>query len=159
MVECLRGDGTQADIGYSVVETTPSNFALNPGQAAAPYAVSLLIDQSGSTANTDPSDARLFATKLFMNNLGASDFVAVAAFAQERAASDPALIPDEPVTQLSGFVQSSAAEQLFDDIDALGGLEGGDTPLYAALDNQLEFTAKRWKMNCPSTTNPASSCT
>ena len=140
-VECLRGGAGQADIGYTVVSPTPDNFALNPGQAATPYAAALLIDQSESIEDNDPSDARLFATKLFMDNLGANDYVSVAAFALTRAASAPSLLPDTPVTQISGFIQSDAAEDRFSDIDELGELEGGDTPLFAALDQQLDFTA------------------
>lgn len=140
-VECLRGSSSQPDIGYSVVSAGAENFQFVPGQAANSYAATLIIDQSGSIENTDPSDARLFATKVFLNNLGASDFASVSAFAQTQATAEPALIPDEPVTRITDFIQSSGAAATFADIDELAQQIGGDTPLFAALDQELDFTA------------------
>ncbi|MGI9327447.1 MAG: carboxypeptidase regulatory-like domain-containing protein [Pseudomonadales bacterium] len=139
-VECLRGTSSTPDTGYIVVGNTSSNFELVPGQPPVPYAATLMIDQSGSIRDTDPSGARLFAAKVFMDNLGASDFASISAFAQENPTT-PALIPDQPVTRLSDFIQSDTAETVFPDIDELAELEGGATPLYAALDQELAYTA------------------
>jgi hypothetical protein len=135
-VECLLGDAMQPDVGYSVVTTTPQAFELRPGAAAETYAANLMIDQSGSIATSDPSDARLFATKVFLQNLGPGDFGAVSAFA-----STEALIETVPVTRITDFIQSGAAEDVFADIDVLAELEGGDTPLLDAIDEELDYMA------------------
>jgi len=138
-VECLRGQAQQ-DIGYTVPVQTPSTFELIPANVASPYAAMLLLDQSGSISESDPSDARLFATKVFLDNLGANDYAAVSAFAQT-GTNAPAGIPEEPVTRLSEFIQSGGAAALFDDIDELAQQEGGLTPIYDALDQEMQFTA------------------
>ncbi|MEM1432992.1 MAG: carboxypeptidase regulatory-like domain-containing protein [Pseudomonadota bacterium] len=140
VAECLEATPVSDDIGYTVISASAENFELVPGQAPAPYAASLLIDQSGSTTGSDPSDARLFATKVFIGNLGPNDFVSVAAFA-ENTPSSTAEIPETPVFRLSPFVQSDAGRALFPDIDMLASQESGGTPLYGALDSELEFTA------------------
>jgi hypothetical protein len=136
-VECLLGNAMQPDVGYSVVTTTPQAFELRPGAAAETYAANLMIDQSGSMETSDPSDARLFATKVFLQNLGPSDFGAVSAF----AAWETALIETVPVTRITDFIQSGAAEDFFADIDVLAELEGGGTPLLNSIDEELDYVA------------------
>jgi hypothetical protein len=131
--DCLQN---APDTSYTVT-SGPSNFTPIPGLPAEPYAAMLLIDQSQSIRTTDPADARLFASKVFMNNLGPDDHVAVSAFAQTQGGQN-ALIPDQPVTVVTGFTQNAAP--FFGDIDVLAQQEGGGTPLYDSLDLMLEYT-------------------
>ncbi|HSN69921.1 MAG TPA: VWA domain-containing protein [Steroidobacteraceae bacterium] len=143
--DCIRGDALADDASYTVVNPTPVNLTKIPAQPAQPYAAMLLIDQSQSIQNTDPTNARLFATKVFMQNLGVTngveDLVAVSAFAQTEQPPPSNAIPDQPVTDLTpGFIGSATVEDYFDDIDVLATQERGETPLFESLDQQLQYT-------------------
>ena len=69
--ECVRSSSEPAfDSAYAPVSATPDAFARLPGQAPVPYAVALGYDQSGSITDSDPSDARVFASKGFLQSVG-----------------------------------------------------------------------------------------
>jgi len=135
-VECVRSPTDAAfDAAYQPVQSAPGAFARIPGQAGVPYAVALGYDQSGSIAGSDPTDARVFASKGFLQTVGAADSVLLAAFAE----GTDARIPTKPLTTYGAFTNDGAS--YFDELDQFPGLEGGGTPMYQALDALLQYTA------------------
>jgi hypothetical protein len=135
--ECVRSLSEPAfDAAYAPLSVTPESFTKLPGQAPVPYAAALGYDQSGSISSSDPSDARIFASKGFLQTVGTSDRVVLAAFAEGAAAK----IPTTPVTTYGTFTSNGAG--YFDELDQFPALEGGGTPLYQALDAMLQYTAQ-----------------
>ena len=117
-----------------------------PGGGATPFSVAVLLDQGGAIALNDSADVRLFAVKYFLSMLNAEDRVVLSAFASDDIAGPRALLPDKPVTMLPDDVSPTFAASdkaaLFPIVDSLGALEGGASPLYAAIDRMLDFTAQ-----------------
>jgi hypothetical protein len=139
--ECVRDPSNASfDAAYTVVSTGPDAFARIAGSAPAPYAAGLSFDSSGSISGNDPTDARAFAGKTFLGALGAGNTASLSVF----AGGAGALIPTTPLTTFGTFTSNGAS--FFDELDQLAALEGGDTPLYAALDQYLQYTAQ----NAPS---------
>lgn len=136
--ECVRSPTDAAfDAAYTPTSATPAlaSFSVVPPQAPVPYAAAMLLDQSGSIGDSDPTDARVFASKVFLERLGASDRVTLGVFAEGRGT----LIPTSPLTRYGDFTADGAS--LFDELDLLPTLEGGFTPLYSALDQMIQYTA------------------
>ena len=135
-VECVRSTSQPTfDGSYAPLTSTPEAFARLPGQAAVPYAAALGYDQSGSISGSDPTDARVFASKGFLQTVDPGDRVLLAAFASGAGAR----IPTQPVTTYGAF--TSDGPGYFDELDQFPALEGGVTPLYGALDALLQYTA------------------
>jgi hypothetical protein len=135
--ECVRSSAEPAfDAAYVPLSAMPEAFAKLPGQAAVPYAAALGYDQSGSISSSDPSDARVFASKGFLQTVGASDRVLLAAFAEGAAAK----ISNTPLTTYGTFTSDGVG--YFGELDQFPALEGGGTPLYQALDAMLQYTAQ-----------------
>ena len=132
--ECVRGSQQSNDASYTVLTPTPLNHSKVLGQPRVPYLAALLLDQSRSVGQqSDPTDARIFATKTFLDTQGiAGDSYALSAFASDADAGNggPALIPTKPVTD---YGSSNNGRDFFDELDALANLEGGATPLYAGV--------------------------
>jgi hypothetical protein len=134
--ECVRSPTDPAfDAAYTVANAVPGTFSVVAPQAPAPYAVAMLLDQSGSVSTSDPTDARVFSSKVFLEKLGASDRVTLGVFAQGTGAR----IPTTPLTRYGDFTGDGAS--LFDELDGLPALEGGFTPLYSALDQMVQYVA------------------
>lgn len=136
--ECVRSPTDAAfDAPYTPTSATPAlaSFSVVPPQAPVPYAAAMLLDQSGSIGDSDPTDARVFASKVFLERLGASDRVTLGVFAEGRGT----LIPTSPLTRYGDFTADGAS--LFDELDRLPTLEGGFTPLYSALDQMVQYAA------------------
>ncbi len=136
--ECVRSPTDAAfDAAYTLTSATPApaTFSVIPPQAPASYAAAMLLDQSGSIGDSDPTDARVFASKVFLDRLGASDRVALGVFAQGGGTR----IPTSPLTRYGDFTADGPS--LFDELDQLPNLEGGFTPLYLALDQMIQYTA------------------
>lgn len=136
--ECVRSSTDATfDAAYTPTSATPApvSFSVVPPQAPVPYAAAMLLDQSGSIGDSDPTDARVFASKVFLERLGASDRVTLGVFAEGRGT----LIPTSPLTRFGDFTADGAS--LFDELDQLPNLEGGFTPLYSALDQMIQYTA------------------
>ena len=136
--ECVRSPTDAAfDAAYNPTSATPAlaSFSVVPPQAPVPYAAAMLLDQSGSIGDSDPTDARVFASKVFLERLGASDRVTLGVFAEGRGT----LIPTSPLTRYGDFTSDGAS--LFDELDRLPTLEGGFTPLYSALDQMIQYAA------------------
>jgi len=139
--ECVRGTQLANDHAYIVNTTPPGVLQQDPAGPPRPYAATMLLDQSGSIRGTDPTDARIFSTKVFLQGLGTSDRALLAAFAEGTEGNTIAQIPEEPVT----FYPCSAApcpsppqftgtgSGLFESVDSLAATEGGGTPMYDAL--------------------------
>jgi len=139
--ECVQVIASDPDIdaSYSASPAAPANWALVSGVSRVPYLTSLMLDSSRSIRDTDPTDARIFATKVFLDNLGTNDLVALSAFAIGSAdGQNPALIPPPPPVHVYGF--SSNGRDFFADLDSLANLEGGETPLYEALTSMIGYT-------------------
>ena len=129
--DCVRGAGSaDVDSAYSPGTPAPASLQLVPGLKAQPYAAALLIDQSGSIATTDPTGARLYSSKAFLDGLGADDHALLAAFAGGPAAT----LPTNPLTVYGGFQDKPGARAQFATLDALGSMIGGNTPLFGSID-------------------------
>jgi len=128
--DCINGSGATADVAYTPDTARPESLQLIPGAPPAPYAVAVLLDQSGSIGNTDPTGARLYSTKSFLKNLGAGDQALLAAF----AGAPGSLLATAPLTVYAPFKDQASASGYFPTLDALAPLLGGNTPLYESLD-------------------------
>ena len=96
--ECVRGGNLTHDKPYTV-EPTPPGVLPIAALPAKPYAAAMLLDQSGSINGTDPTDARVFSTKVFLDGLNSNDSVMLAAFASEGIEGGTNVqIPEIPVT-------------------------------------------------------------
>ena len=130
-VDCLRGAGSaDADMAYVPETPAPLSLLLVPGLTARPYAAALLLDQSGSIAETDATGARLYASKAFIDGMGVADQALLAAFAGGPAAT----LPTRPLTVYGSFQSQAGARAQFATLDALKSMLGGNTPLYDAID-------------------------
>jgi hypothetical protein len=135
---CVRDDVADVDDPYTVESDTPASFdEIGQGDlpAPVPYAAGLLFDSSLSIATSDPTDARIFATKEYLSDVDSGDLVMLAAFAD-----DNALLPLEPLTFYPCESATpctpaftSAGNSLFASLDELATLEKGGTPLYESL--------------------------
>jgi hypothetical protein len=133
--DCLRAVPNN-DVGYTVTPSTPVGFTIIPGNAASPYAAALVMDQSNSIEVSDPTDARIFAGKGFMERLGANDRIVLSAFA-ETSGTNVAKIPTQPLTIYGAFTADGTS--YFDDLDSLANQEGGRTPLYNSLNSMIDY--------------------
>jgi len=79
--DCVRSATVGNDTGCAALTPTAETFQVVTGGTVRPYAAALLIDQTGSIAQSDPTGARLFSAKAFFTGLGANDLALVAAFA------------------------------------------------------------------------------
>ncbi len=149
--DCLSDNADPAfDAPYSVTGPGPApSFLQVPGGVAKAYAAALLFDQSLSIKTNDPTDARLYSAREFLNRLGGSDRASLSALAYGNAA----LIPQTPVTIYPvgnpSFVADGAI--FFPTLTALATQEGGLTPLYEALCRVMDFSAA----NAPAGLNKA----
>lgn len=138
--ECVRRTSSATfDAPYAPNPATgaPGSFQLVPPPTAVAYAASMLLDQSNSIVTNDPSDARVYASKVFLDSVAAGDQVALGAFAQGSGRR----IPGAPAPYYV-FADFDDARSVFDDaLDSLPNLEGGFTPLYAALQGMAAYTA------------------
>lgn len=128
---CLRGAPGGADLAYAPVNPAPTALQVIPGLPATDYAAGLLLDQSGSIRQSDPSGARLFSTKAFLAGMGANDDALLAAF----AGGAGAMLPTAPMTVFGPFRSKPGASSYFPILDSLTALVGGNTPLYESLDS------------------------
>ena len=136
--DCLRGAGSaDVDMAYTPATPTPSSLWLVPGLPARPYAAALLLDQSGSIAATDPTGARLYSAKSFLDGLGVDDYALLAAFAGGPAAT----LPVKPLSIYGGFQRKDGARAQFATLDSLATLVGGNTPLYDSIDGLRQQVA------------------
>ena len=133
--DCVRGAAISFDAPYSSTTPTAQSAQLIPGQTAQPYAAGLMLDQSQSIMGSDPTGARLFSAKAFLEGLGGGDHVLLSAFANDSTTT--AEIPTKPLTVYPPFRDVGTADDppsYFDTLDSLAGLVGGGTPLYESLD-------------------------
>jgi hypothetical protein len=139
--DCIAGP---ADIDAGYQGTTLAKDWVDPDPVTDPLALSLLLDQGVSVAVTDPADRRLLAARYFQTRLGANDQVALAAFANDDDASgQSALLPNQPVTifPTDNPAFTTDGRAYFPAIESLATLEGGSSPLHAALAGLIDFTA------------------
>jgi len=128
--DCVRGPGADSDVAYEPAPATPESLALIPAGTAMPFAAALLMDQSASVLQADPTGARLFSAKAFLTGMGTDDHALMAAF----AGGPYALLPTVPLTVYGPFKDKGAAPSYFPILDALSPLVGGNTPLYESVD-------------------------
>ena len=138
---CVEGS---AGFDASYQGSTLNQNWVDPNPTSVPLAISLLLDQGASLAVTDPADRRLLAAKYFQTRLGAEDQMVLAAFAADNAGTgEIALLPSKPVTifpvENPSFTTDGSA--YFSTIDSLATLEGGESPLHAAIGEMIDFTA------------------
>lgn len=154
--DCVRFGSPGDDAPYTVANATPAEFqeiADPPGPV--PYAAGLLFDSSASIADSDPTDARIFATKEYLNDVAAGDLVMLAAFADQEARQLPNegvnFFPCDPCTP--SF--TSDGNSLFASLDSLATLEGGGTPLYDSLATSDGLTGMIISVDDEAPTTPA----
>ena len=125
-------DDAQIDTPYTVDNATAAAFTTVPGLPETDYAAALMLDQSGSVNSTDPTGARLFSAKAFVQTVDAAsgDSVLLSAFADDND-TQTALIPTKPMTVYGDFTDDGAT--YFDELDDLAGQAAGGTPLYRSL--------------------------
>jgi hypothetical protein len=128
--DCVSSDVDDTDAAYVPVTPSPDALALIAGAPEQPHAAVLLLDQSGSIAQTDPTGARLYSAKAFLEHLGEGNWAELAAFSSPPGA----LIPTPPLTLYPPFRDQSSATSYFATLDSLHGLIGGNTPLYDSID-------------------------
>ena len=133
--ECIRFPTANLDGPYTVDSAGvpgPADVVAVGPKPEADFAVSLLLDQSGSIRATDPSGARLISAKAFVESVtpASGDSVLLAAFADDNS-TQQALISPKPLKTFDPFVQDGAS--YFDDLDGLRELTAGGTPLYRVL--------------------------
>jgi hypothetical protein len=137
--DCVEG-AAGFDAAYE--GSTVSQDWVDPASPSDPLALMLLLDQGGSVAVTDPEDRRLLAARYLQTRLRESDQVALAAFAAD-AAGNAALLPEQPVTIFPignpAFTPDGLA--YFPIINSLATLEGGNSPLHAAVAELIDFSA------------------
>src|SRR5262245_22906323 len=91
---CVRHGSPSNDAAYTVANATPAEFQeITDPPGPVPYAAGLLFDSSASIADSDPTDARIFATKEYLNDVVTPDTVMLAAFADQ----DQRQLPNEGV--------------------------------------------------------------
>jgi hypothetical protein len=129
--DCIDGPAPAVDTAYTPVSAQPESLLPIAGAPVTPFAAALLLDQSGSIAETDPTGARLYSTKAFLRGLGSQDQALLAAFASAPGAA----IPTPPLSVYGPFRdQASASAAYFPTLDALASQLGGNTPLYDSVD-------------------------
>ncbi|WP_162520701.1 VWA domain-containing protein [Pseudaquabacterium pictum] len=127
VADCLRQ--APADHAYQP-DAAATSLQLVPALPVAAHTVGLLIDQSGSIADNDPLNARLYATKALISTLATGDQALLGAFARGPGAR----LPLQPLTLLGAVPDAAAAPQSFPALDALAGQSGGQTPLHDTID-------------------------
>lgn len=125
--DCLRH--AAADHAY-LASGGPLAWQVVPGLPAQAHVVGLLIDQSGSIANSDRSNARLYAAKTLISGLAVGEQVVIGAFSDGPGSR----LPQQPLTVLGSFADASTAPLYFAQLDALASQSGGQTPLYTTID-------------------------
>jgi hypothetical protein len=141
VAECVEGS---AGFDASYVGFTLTQSWVDPHPASDAWAISVLLDQGSSVAVTDPADRRLLAARYLQTQLRAHDRMALAAFAANDAGTgDVALLPTQPVTIFPVDNPAFANEGFdwFPTINSLATLEGGGSPLHAAMEELISFTA------------------
>jgi len=138
--DCLSDGSSTFDAPYTVTGPGPApSFQEVPGGIAKAYAAALLFDQSLSIKTNDPTDARLYSARVFLDGLGGADRASLSALAYGNAA----LIPEKPVTIYPvgnpGFVADGSI--FYPTLEALATQEGGQTPLYEGLCQVMDFSA------------------
>lgn len=128
--DCVRGAAAGEDRAYAPTASAPEASTLIAGGPARPYASALLLDQSGSITESDPTGARLFSAKAFLDGLQGQDQALLAAFADGAYAR----LPGVPLTVYGPFRDATQANSYFGTIDSLAALVGGGTPLYDSID-------------------------
>lgn len=129
-VNCIHGARLAGDVAYAPTSAAPTGLQLIAANPVKPFAAGLLMDQSGSIAQSDASGARLYSAKAFLRSMGADDRVLLAAF----AGGPGAIIPTVPSTVYQSFADRASVRSLFATLDSLTRQVGGNTPLYDAVD-------------------------
>ncbi|MEO1259841.1 MAG: VWA domain-containing protein [Bacteroidota bacterium] len=101
-----------------------------------PFSTTLLFDQSGSIASTDPQDARIEAGTSFARIVSGNDEAAIAAFTSGSQFQSPYEL-------LVDFTNQS--DDLIPSIEVLAGRTGGGTPLYISTFDLISYTANNGK--------------
>jgi hypothetical protein len=140
--DCVEGP---AGFDASYVGSVVARSWVPPGPKTTPLALSLLLDQGGSMIVNDPADRRLLAAKYLQTRLDPSDQIVVAAFASDDPSSgQAALLANQPLTifPVDSPRFTPDGRGYFSTINSLAALEGGASPLYAAIEELIDFTAK-----------------
>jgi PKD repeat protein len=118
-------------INYSFVN---NGIQVVSGGANVPYSATLLLDQSGSIASTDPQNSRIEAAKVFCKSLGTGDNIFLSAFASSGK------IPYNLTIYGDDF--TSNGNDYLGTLETLKNQVGGGTPLYKSTYDMINFTSQ-----------------
>ena len=143
---CIQGvDGNDTSYAFGRVNSLGVVQALELPER--PWAVGLLIDQSDAGLAPDwaPNAPRLFAARVFADQLLPDTGLVLAGFASDDPSGSASRLPQRPVTFFP--VESprllTSRSEVFGVLDDLSGLVGGGTPLYEAIIAGVDFMAAR----------------
>jgi hypothetical protein len=126
-----------------MAEPTP-NWSIYGDPFVVPFRTILLVEQGGSVIADDSGDQRLLAARYFLKYAGAGMFSAMlGAFAADdpTAAAGLVLLPQKPLTvfpvENPGFTLDGRSH--FPTLDSLQVMEGGVSPLFAAIDRAIDL--------------------
>lgn len=114
---------------FTFEQTSDPTYYLQSDKGS--YSATFLFDQSGSITSTDPTDVRIDAAKIFMNNLSTGDEVGLLSFSGSSIYSYEDDDGNKFTTDPKGFDA---------DFDYLADSEGGGTPLYDAAVAAISYT-------------------
>ena len=125
-IDCVRSaTASFDDSGYTPSVVTSAIADVVAAEPYKAYAAALMLDQSTSILTTDPTGARLYSAKAFLDGLGGDDWILLSTFSGDQIS---------PLTMYPEFRDSASAPSYFSTLDSLATQVGGGTPLYSALD-------------------------
>lgn len=156
VADCVAGPAG-FDAPYAGAESDNAlNAEYRPGTGNVDYRYSatLMIGQDDQTVLADPGDQRLLAARHFFEiAVQTQSPVLLAAFASNDPTSGrPSLLPRQPVTlfPVDNPQFTTNGRSYFGALDTLATMEGGASPLLAAVGQMIDFNA-----SVPGTRKPA----
>jgi hypothetical protein len=139
--DCVRSL-IHPDVGYvSDLGGKPAGSRTVAGRTPMPYDAALLVDVSRAAAVNDPAGARWYGLRYFLGTRLAATRIALGAFAADDVdTGEHRELPEEPLT-LPTSPFAATDEDLHAAIEALESLQGGSTPLYAALAQMIDIVS------------------
>jgi hypothetical protein len=126
-----------------VEEPTPS-WSPFGDPSVVPFRTILLVEQAGIVAADDSAGQRLLAARYFLDYAGPGNFSAMlGAYAVDdpAGAAGLALLPQKPLTVLpiENPTFTTDGRSHFESIASLPAMEGGASPLFAAIDRAIDL--------------------
>jgi len=147
VADCVAGSAG-FDAPYAGAESKKASkvaYLGGTGNLDLRYSATLMIGQDDQTVLADPGDQRLLAARYFLEAASQnSSPVLLAAFAaNDPIGGRPSLLPQQPVTLFpTGSPQfTTNGRSYFGTLNTLATMEGGASPLLAAIGHMIDFNA------------------